>query len=353
MSIWKGKKLKIEIFGASHDEEIGVIFENFPCESFDKGELQKFMNRRKPAYSPVFTSRNEPDKPVFTYGADNYIIDSPQVKAIIKNEDVIKSDYDDLYGKPRPSHADLSAYYLDGRLDFGGGGEFSGRMTAPLCVVGGIAKQMLEKRGITVHAYLSRVGSVCGSSYTTRNIVPSDFDGFDEKTFPSLTDEDRMLAEIRDAKAKGDSVGGIIECVVFGMKKGVGGCLFDGLEGKISQLLFSVPAVKGVSFGDGFGLSEQRGSTANDEIFYKNGQIYTATNHSGGINGGVSNGMPITLSVSVKPTPSIEKEQNTVSLLTKENVKIKIKGRHDACVAVRAVPAVESAVAIALLDELL
>ncbi len=351
VSTWRGKRIQIEIFGSSHSKEIGTVLKNYPSESFDKDKLQKFLNRRKPTYSPIFTARKESDVPVFSGLKEGEIL-SKTVKAVIKNEDVKKSDYADLYAIPRPSHADLSAYYRFGRLDFSGGGEFSGRMTAPLCVAGGIAKQLLEKRGVFVHAYLSKAGNVKAKSFKTDSVTPSDFVDYEERPFPSLNNESELICEIEKAKAEGDSVGGIIECVVFGMKKGVGDSLFGGMEGKISTLIYAIPAVKGVSFGGGFSLAEKRGSEANDQIYVENGEIFTKTNNSGGINGGITDGMPITISVAVKPTPSIEKEQNSVSLLTKENVKIKIKGRHDACVAVRAVPAVESAVSIALLDEL-
>ncbi len=351
MSIWRGKTIRIEIFGASHSDEIGVIINNFPMESFDLSDLKKFLNRRKPTYSPIFTSRRESDTPIFS-GVRNGKIVSKTVKAIIKNEDVKKADYSYLYAIPRPSHADLAAYFYDGRLDFSGGGEFSGRLTAPLCVAGGIAKQFLARRGVFVHAYLSRVGSVTAKSFGTDEITASDFVNYDEKPFPSLDKENEMTEEIEKARSEGDSVGGVIECIVFGMKRGVGGSLFDGMEGKIANIVYAVPAVKGVSFGGGFSLSTLKGSQTNDQIYIENNDIFTKTNNSGGIDGGIFNGMPVTLSVAIKPTPSIEKEQDSVSLLTGEKVKIKIKGRHDACVAVRAVPAIESAVAIALLDEL-
>lgn len=349
MSTWKGKKIEVEIFGASHNEEIGVIMKNFPTETFDIIALKNFLKRRKPTYSPTFTSRNESDTPIFLEGVSNNNIIGSTVKCVIKNEDAKKSDYDNLYAKPRPSHADLAAYYKDGRLDFSGGGEFSGRMTAPLSIAGGIAKQFLEKRGVTVCAYLSRVGTVKGKSYK---------DGLPEKTeyvgdFPALSNEKEMLLEIENAKKEGDSVGGIVECVISGFKKGVGGELFDGLEGKIANLIYAIPGVKGVEFGYGFSFAELKGSAANDQISVDNGKIFTTTNKSGGINGGVSNGMPITFSVAFRPTPSIAKKQSTVDLQTLSPCEIEIAGRHDACIAVRAVPVVEAAAALALLDTII
>lgn len=349
MSTWKGNKIEVEIFGASHKEEIGVIMKNFPTEAFDIIALKNFLKRRKPTYGRIFTSRNENDTPVFLEGVSNNKIIGSIVKCVIKNEDVKKSDYDNLYAKPRPSHADLAAYYKDGRLDFSGGGEFSGRMTAPLCVAGGLAKQFLEKRGISVFAYLSRVGTVKGKSYkdeSTENIeYPNDF--------PALSNGKEMLLEIENAKKDGDSVGGIVECVVNGFKAGVGGELFDGLEGKIASLIYAIPGVKGVGFGFGFSLASLRGNIANDQISVENGKIFTTTNKSGGINGGVSNGMPITFSVAFRPTPSIAKKQSTVDLRNLAPCEIEIEGRHDACIAVRAVPVVEAAAALAILDAII
>lgn len=346
MSTWKGNKIEVEIFGASHEEEIGVIMKNFPTEAFDIIALKNFIKRRKPTYSLIFTPRSEGDEPVFLEGVSDNKISGSRVKCVIKNEDVKKSDYDNLYAKPRPSHADLAAYYKDGRLDFSGGGEFSGRMTAPLCVAGGLAKQFLEKRGISVSAYLSRVGTVNGKSYKDETTEKIEYVG----DFPALSCGKEMILEIENAKKDGDSVGGIVECVVNGFEKGVGGELFDGLESKIANLVYAIPGVKGVEFGYGFSFAELKGSAANDQISVDNGKIFTATNKSGGINGGVSNGMPITFSVAFRPTPSIAKKQSTVDLKNFSPCEIEIRGRHDACIAVRAVPVVEAAAALALLD---
>lgn len=349
MSTWKGNKIEVEIFGASHEKEIGVIMKNFPTEAFDIIALKNFLKRRKPTYSPIFTPRSEDDEPIFLEGVSDNKISGSRVKCVIKNEDVKKSDYDNLYAKPRPSHADLAAYYKDGRLDFSGGGEFSGRMTAPLCVAGGLAKQFLEKRGISVSAYLSRVGTVKGKSYKDGAIEKIEYVG----DFPALSSGKEMILEIENAKKDGDSVGGIVECVVNGFKKGVGGELFDGLESKIANLVYAIPGVKGVEFGYGFSFAELKGSAANDQISVDNDKIFTATNKSGGINGGVSNGMPITFSVAFRPTPSIAKKQSTVNLQNFSPCEIEIRGRHDACIAVRAVPVVEAAAALALLDTII
>ena len=264
------------------------------------------------------------------------------------------SDYDNLYGKPRPSHADYSAFLKDGTLDFSGGGRFSGRLTAPLCIVGGVLKQYLKSLGIEVHAYVSSVGDIQSKSYLNGEISKAEIlENRDFGGFPSLDSKEEILNLITSVKNDGDSVGGVIECIVYNMKTGVGDNLFEGLEGKIASLLYSVPAVKGVEFGGGFSLCKKTGSTANDSLYYDGEEVKFKSNNSGGINGGISNGAPITIRVAVKPTPSIFKEQETVDLVNKQNCKIKISGRHDACIVPRAVPCIESAVAIAIVDELI
>lgn len=349
MAIFNGKNISVEIYGESHQEKIGAIVKGLPNFTFNEEELLKFLDRRKASNSIFSTSRKEEDKPVFTNVKDNTI--SGDFSVDIYNNNVKSGDYNELYGKPRPSHADYSSYLKEGNLDYKGGGRFSGRLTAPLCVVGGIIKQYLESKGIFVCAYVSKIGKVNGKSYLDGKISKEEI--LKVKDFPSLTNSEEMLEYIKNAKAEGDSVGGVIECIVYGMKSGVGDNLFEGLEGKISSLVYSVPAVKGVEFGGGFSLVEKMGSEANDNLTFNNGKVEFLSNNSGGINGGISNGEEITLRVAVKPTPSISKKQKTVDLVKGENVEIEIKGRHDACIVPRAVPCIESAVAIAILDEIL
>ncbi len=346
MFCWKGYKLEVNIFGSSHAEEIGVEMHGFPSESFSSEELQQLLDLRRGGKSYA-TLRKESDVPSFV-GADGGVL-QPFVRAVLKNSDVCTEDYSELFGKPRPSHADYAVYCKDGRLDFSGGGEFSGRMTAPLCIAGGIAKQLLEKRGIDVFAYVSSVGKAQGFSYKKSNVLPCQR----EKDFPSVAGSEQMLREIFNAKQNGDSVGGIVECVVSGVTPGVGGALFEGLEGKLSTLLFAIPAVKGVEFGDGFDLAQSCGSQSNDELRIQNDKVTFLSNKSGGINGGISNGMPITMAVAFRPTPSIAKKQNTVDLVSRQNTEIEISGRHDPCVVPRAVPVVEAAVSLVVLDEIL
>lgn len=352
MSAFNGKKIRVEIFGESHSDKIGVAVSGFPSFKFDPIKLDKFLARRKAAGQVYSTARSEPDSPVFDGLSDGMI--TGDFTAVIYNTDKRSADYNELLGKPRPSHADYAWHLKDGATDFTGGGRFSGRMTAPLCVVGGIAKDYLSRLGINIYAYISSIGNTSSRSYKDGKIAADELERLIASgAFPALDNAQKMLDEIAEAKAQGDSLGGVIECIVYGMKQGVGECLFDGLEGKIASLVYAVPAVKGVEFGDGFSLTKVPGSVANDSLRYVDGKVVTTKNSAGGINGGISNGNNITLSVAIRPTPSIAKEQDTVDLINKVNTKIKIKGRHDACIVPRAVPCIESAVALAILDEIL
>lgn len=352
MSTFNGKHISVTIFGESHADKIGVIAKGFPTFKFDLCKLDEFLTRRKASGQVYSTSRIESDTPVFD-GVTNGQING-EFTATIFNANKKKQDYADLVGKPRPSHADYAWHLKDGAIDFTGGGRFSGRMTAPLCIAGGIAKQYLETLGIKIYAYASNIGGIKGTSYKDGEVSLLELEKLlASGQFPALSNSDEMLAAIAEAKSQGDSLGGVIECVLYGMKAGVGDCLFDGLEGKIANLVYSVPAVKGVEFGDGFQLATIKGSVANDPYQFVDGRVTTVKNSAGGINGGISNGANITLSVAIRPTPSIAKEQQTVDLVNKVNTTICVKGRHDACIVPRAVPCIESAVALAILDEIL
>ena len=351
MAKWQGKNISLEIYGESHADKIGVICHGFPEIVLDTDKLDSFLSRRKAGGGVFSTARREPDLPIFKGVEDGKI--SGDFQAEIINTNVRKKDYSDLIGKPRPSHADYCIFVKDGVTDFSGGGRFSARLTAPLCIAGGVAIQYLESLGVKVCAYLSSVGSVKGRSYKDGYITESELLSLREGNIPSLSKKEEMLSLIANTKLEGDSVGGRVECIVYGLKAGYGDNLFEGLEGKISNLVYGIPAVKGVEFGDGFDITSLKGSEANDPFRFVDGKVVTETNRAGGINGGISNGMEITLSVAFRPTPSIEKVQKTVDLIKGENVEIQIKGRHDACVAVRAVPCVESAVALAILDEII
>lgn len=346
MSSYNGKVLQIKTYGSSHGDEIGAEVSGLKAFDIDYEKLARFMERRKPK-TEVSTKRRENDEV-------DVIIENGEIAQVkIKNGDVKKSDYDYLYGKPRPSHADYAAYIKDGTLDFSGGGRFSGRMTAVYCALGGICLQYLESRGVHVAAYLKSAGGVEGLGYANTHLTTEEIVSMRGSRVPSLSENERIYEKIMQAKSSGDSVGGVVDCVVDGSIKGLGNDGFDGLEGKLSNLLFSIPAVKAVEFGLGKKLAYMTGSSANDQTYYKGDKVGFYANNDGGIYGGIAVGEPVNLSVAFKPTPSISIKQATVDLINKKNCEIEIVGRHDACVALRAVPVVESMVAIGLVDEIL
>ena len=322
-----GNNIKLSIFGQSHSDAIGISFDGLPCGfKIDMQKLQIFLDRRVPGRNTLTSKRSENDKPEFVSGLFDGKTCGAPIAALIYNEDVKSEDYDDIKDSPRPSHADFTAQCkFRAYQDYRGGGHFSGRLTAALCVAGGIAIQMLERNGITVKAALE---TVYGNS-----------SGIDE-----------LIAE---AIAEGDSLGGNIVCSIEGLPCGVGEPMFDGLENRISQAVFAIPAVKGIEFGDGFHLSELRGSEARDEYIMSDGKIAITGNHNGGILGGISTGETVNFRVCIKPTPSISIPSKSVSFSRGENVELKISGRHDPCIAVRAVPCIEAAAAIAVLDLML
>lgn len=356
MSSKFGETLSVSIFGESHGKAIGVELDGIPSgETVDPDKLQAFLDRRKPGQSAMTTRRKESDQPVFLSGIQDNVTTGFPICAVIKNSDQHSGDYSNLRTNPRPSHADYTAYLKYGEArDMRGGGHFSGRLTAPLCIAGGICLQMLERRGIYVGTHLLQVHNVKEEPfplYPTKELF--------EKTAsrnPAVLDPEagkKMEAAIVEAAKNQDSVGGIIECAIIGVPGGVGSPMFDGIENRLAKVLFGIPAVKGVEFGSGFEAASRYGSENNDPFVLKDGRIATATNHEGGINGGITNGMPIVFRVAVKPTASISQEQNTVNLDTMQETELVIKGRHDPCIAVRAVPVVEAAAAVELTDILL
>ena len=355
MNSWVGKVLSYEIFGESHSEKIGIKVKGLPCTKIDKKSLSEFLKRRSAVNKAYSTKRFEKDEIEYSAGVDeNDCIRLEEVLLEIRNLNVKSQDYNELEGKPRPSHADYCSFVKWGRTDFRGGHEFSGRMTAPLCILGGISKQILKDTfGIDVTAYVSKIGTVEGVSYKQTEITKQMLETVSGESW-ALGNQSKMEELMQETSLNSDSVGGAIECIVNGLPAGIGDAGAEGLESKISQIVFGIPAVKGIEFGRGCDLASLNGSVANDEFYFDdNGIVKTYTNNSGGINGGISNGMPITMRVSFRPTPSISKTQNTVDLINKKNIQINIKGRHDSCFVPRAVPVVESTVAIALLDSLL
>ncbi len=349
-SIYNGKKLRVEIFGASHSEKIGVYVDGLDGENADFDLLQKFLERRRAKPTFYSTKRLESDKVIVESGYNKGF--SGRFKAVIENKEQKSGDYLNTVKKPRPSHADFVAYEKYGdKFDYRGGGKFSGRMTAPMCIAGGICKQILQEKGIKINAYISQIGSVKGKSYKDLKADINDLT-FNDEFFPLLDESVKvdMENEIELARESLDSVGGIIECVITGVPVGTGEYMFDSIESVISSLAFAVPAVKGIEFGLGFNFACVKGSVANDAFYYDGEKVKTKTNNNGGINGGLANGMPITFRVVIKPTPSIAIEQDTVDLINKQNTKIKIEGRHDACIVPRAVPVIEAISAIAIYD---
>ena len=347
-------RIKLRIFGSSHSEEIGVVVEGVGFgETIDLDKLQAFVDRRKSKFG-FTTPRKESDKIIIESGIENGITTGGEIVAKVLNENFRRADYDKFKVTPRPSHADYAAITKYGKgHDLSGGGRFSGRITVPLCIAGGIALQLLEQKGIKIGAYIQRIGSVEGKSYRFTLPCEDEVMSAGKKDFPVLDDGYvlPMMREIEGAKKTGDSVGGVVECVVFGLPVGTGGELTSSLESAISKNIFSIPAVKGVEFGTGFLLSSMRASAANDEFIYDGtGIVVTTTNNNGGINGGICNGMPVTFRVAFKPAPSISIEQRTVDLEAKTNTTVTIKGNHDCCFVPRAVPAVEAMTAIAILN---
>ncbi len=350
------ENIKFEIFGESHGEMIGVTVTGIPAGvSIDANELADFMARRKSVKEAFSTPRMEADIPSFVAGVYNGVTTGSPITAVIQNTSQRSNDYNHLAVTPRPSHADyVASIKYGGHSDMRGGGHFSGRLTAPLCILGYIAKKILATHGITVGAYVSDLGGIHSVSYKTTNLTVAEVEQMRVGRIPTLnrTKEAEMLDCIKVSATNKDSLGGAVECLVDGVPVGFGDALWAGLEGKLSYMLFGVPAVKGVEFGAGFDFINMSGSQANDDFTIIDNKIATATNNSGGINGGISNGMQLTMRVGFRPTPSISYTQQTVDIASGKVVSLNIGGRHDQCIVPRAVAPVESAVAIAMLDAL-
>ena len=341
-----GRNTKITIYGESHGNGIGAVLDNFPSGiELDIEAIKKEMARRRPG-GELSTKRKEDDEFEILSGIYNGITTGAPISILIRNTNQNSKDYSKFYDIPRPSHSDYPAYVKFGGFnDIRGGGHFSARVTAPLVCTGGICKQALLKKGIKISAHI----------YSIKNIYDKKMTEFIDLSAKGLAVIDDFAGEkmaklIEEARAGLDSVGGIIECGIFGMPTGIGDPFFDSIESMISHIIFSIPAVKGIEFGDGFSVSEKLGSENNDLYILENERVVTKTNHAGGINGGLSTGMPIIFRAAFKPTPSIYKEQTTLNIKTGVCEPLKIEGRHDPCVLVRAVPVVEAAAAIAIMN---
>ncbi|MDR1805277.1 MAG: chorismate synthase [Clostridium sp.] len=355
MSFTVGEKIKLSIFGQSHAPAIGGVIDGLPSgESLDIAAIERFLARRSPGGSPLATARRESDVPEVLAGLTDGKTCGAPLAFVIRNADVRSNDYGQFHNIPRPSHSDFPAIIKYGEAhDIRGGGFFSARLTAALCFAGAAALQLLERRGIRVGAHIAELAGVKDSRFDAVNLTESELLLPSSRVFPVLDEAagEKMQAAILEAKREGDSVGGVVECAAIGLPAGLGEPLFSGAESKIAQLIFAIPAVKGLEFGEGFGISALRGSQANDRYCEPQGAaLRCESNNNGGILGGLTTGMPLVLRAAFKPTPSIAREQLTWSRSSKRQEPLVIPGRHDPCVVPRAVPCVEAALALALLD---
>lgn len=353
MSSCYGENLKLSIFGQSHARAVGMTLDGIPAGlPVDMEKLSRFLARRAPGNAPYATPRKEADSPKFLCGIlDGRTCGAP-ITAVIENTNTRSGDYDGLRDCPRPGHADYTAQVkYGGWQDTAGGGHFSGRLTAPLCIAGGMCLQWLESRGIRVGAHIAAIAGISDRAFDPVSPNLAEI----QSPFPVLDAEagENMQKAILEARSSGDSVGGIIECAVTGLPAGLGEPMFGGVEGRIAGIVYGIPAVKGLEFGAGFAAAGMLGSEHNDPFCMEGDRVRTVTNHSGGILGGITNGMPLLFRAAVKPTPSIAKQQESVSLGRKENCSLIVRGRHDPCIVPRAVPVAEAAAAVAVMDLLL
>lgn len=345
-NVW-GRNLQLTIFGESHGSAIGLVMGGLPPGlSIDWAQVDEEMSRRAPGNSPLVTSRRESDQWEVLSGVFQNKTTGTPLSIIIRNEDADSDAYHPHL--LRPGHADLASLYkYHGYADYRGGGHFSGRLTAPLVLAGAIAKQILRGIGIAIGARIVKIFDIADAAMTVDHIV-----AVSKKPFPVFDDAAgvRMQQAILRAKAERDSLGGVIECAALGIPRGWGDPFFDSLESSISSLMFSIPAVKGIEFGEGFNFANLKGSEANDQLYMDKNNIEVKSNHNGGINGGIANGQPLVFRTVVKPTPTIGRTQTTVDLQKKETVTAAFEGRHDPCIVPRAVPVIEAGLAISLLD---
>ncbi len=354
MNTW-GNKLKISIFGESHGAAIGVVLDGIPAGlTLDMAFIRHEMLRRAPGQNSLSTPRKEADEVEILSGVMSGITTGTPICGIIKNTNTKSKDYNK--NLLRPGHADFTGFQKYGDShDFRGGGHFSGRLTAPIVFAGAIAKQLLREKGVSIGSHIKQIYDIRESSFMDCSISKELLNEISLKDFPVISNEtgEKMKNTILSASSEKDSVGGIIECAVLGLAAGCGSPFFASLESTISSMMFSIPAVKGIEFGKGFDFANLKGSDANDPFCTDGENIFTTSNNNGGINGGISNGMPVLFSVAIKPTPSIAQIQNTVDIEKMENATIEITGRHDPCIVQRAAVVVECGAALAVLDSIL
>ena len=352
-----GMNIKMAIYGESHGASIGLVIDGVPPGlKLDLEQIEKEMARRAPGKNQLSTQRKESDSFAIQSGFfEGYTTGTP-LCVVIKNSDQHSKDYSILKDKMRPGHADYAGFVrYQGFNDYRGGGHFSGRLTAPLVFMGAVAKQALVQQGILVGAHILQIADIKEETFNLLGIEEKKIVELAGKDFAVMDDAigEKMQAKILEAKADLNSVGGVIEAMVTNVPAGLGAPYFDSVESRLSHALFSVPAVKGVEFGDGFGISAMTGAEANDQLHYEDGKVVAETNHNGGITGGITNGMPVIFRVAIKPTPSISREQKTISLQEKCDTTLTIVGRHDPCIVQRAVPVIEAVTAWTMWDLLL
>lgn len=354
-----GNTLHLSIFGQSHSPAIGCSLDGIPAGiAVNMDELQVFLNRRAPGRGDTATARREGDVPEFIAGITNGHTNGAPIAAVIHNTNTRSGDYAELARVPRPGHADYPAQVkYRGFQDVAGGGHFSGRLTAPLCIAGGIALQALAARGIRIAAHIATLGpeGIADSPLNPMELEEEQLEAILANELPCIdagTAAD-MHKCILDAKNQLDSVGGIIECAAYGVPAGLGDPMFDGMENRIARIAFGIPAVKGVDFGAGFAAAYLRGSQNNDAYRMDGNTVCPQSNRAGGILGGITTGMPLVWQMAVKPTPSIGQEQQSVDMLEGIDANLVVHGRHDPCIVPRAVPVAEAACALALLDAML
>lgn len=350
-----GNHFQLTIFGESHGGAIGMVIDGIPAGTvLSEEDIARHMARRAPGNDPTATARKEPDRVKIVSGLFEGRATGAPLCGLIENTNTRSGDYTQLRARMRPGHADYAgSVKYGGYNDPRGGGHFSGRITAPLVFAGSIARQLLAQRGITIGAHIAAIESVQDAPFDAVNVDAQTLERLQASRFPLLAPdrEEAMRARVAEARADCDSVGGVIECAAAGVPAGIGSPFFGSVESVVSQLLFSIPAVKSVEFGDAAWMARMRGSQTNDAMtFDGDGHVACLTNHNGGVTGGITNGMPVVFRVCVKPTPSIGRAQQTVDLTTGENTTLTITGRHDPCIVPRAVVVVESALAIALCE---
>lgn len=349
-----GTNISFTLFGESHGEAIGLVLDGLPAGfEVNLDRIHSDMEKRK-AKGKISTQRHEKDQVQIVSGLFQGRTTGTALTILIPNENTRSKDYKKTQGRLRPGHADYTAFEkYNGFQDYRGGGHFSGRLTAPIVAAGSICRQILEAKGVFIGSHIEQLYNCTDTPFSTDiDELTEQIHAMNQKEFATIDENvaQTMTQVIEQAASEGDSLGGILESAVVGLPTGIGEPAFDSVESVLSHLLFSVPAVKGVSFGLGFGFANVKGSEANDAFYAKNQKIYTKTNNNAGINGGITNGMPIVIHTVVKPTPSIFKEQESVDYLSKKNVSLQIQGRHDPCIIHRARVVIDSVIAFGLLD---